>query len=132
MLNLSEELIRKSAAELRRRLGLGNVNAPCMYSVLEELQRITKAFKFKPALVAEMGTDEAFMDEETHTLSARESVLEDAKAGRVRARFTIAHELGHYFLGHKGRNRRNLDKSVYANARSRIEENEANLFASYF
>ena len=92
----SDETIRKSAAELRNRLGLENVTAPCVYTVLEELQKVARAFKFKPALAFEMGEDEAFMDEETHTLSARESVLEDARAGRVRARFTIAHELGHW------------------------------------
>jgi Zn-dependent peptidase ImmA (M78 family) len=40
--------------------------------------------------------------------------------------------MGHYFLNHSGDRRRNPDKSIYVNSKERIEEDEANIFASYF
>jgi len=131
MARKSEETIQKAAGKPREKLGLSKVLTIDMYAVLEALPKIAPKFSFRPALAAEMGEDEAVMDDDTHTLTARECVLEDAKEGKPRARFTIAHELGHYLLGHEGRRRRNSNKEVYAGPRERIEEQEADLFASY-
>jgi IrrE N-terminal-like domain len=132
MLNISEEAIQDKAIYVREKLGLSNVLAPNMYAVLEKLQTMIEKFSFRAALTSDMGGNEATMNEDTHTLTARECVLEDAKSGGTRARFTLAHELGHYFLGHKGERRRNANKALYAGANERIEEQEADLFASYF
>lgn len=131
-MNLSDEIIEKKTLDLRERLGISGVSAPNMYYTLEKLTAEIPRFSFEPALSSQMGSDEAVMNEETHTLTAKECVLEDAKAGRFRARFTLAHELGHYFLGHEGIRRRNGDKGVYAGPKERMEEDEANRFASYF
>lgn len=131
-MNRSPETIENAAISVRRTLGIENICAPDMYYVLEKLQEKAKKFTFRPALTSEMGYDEAWMDDDAQMLTVRESVLQDARAGRVRARFTLAHEIGHYFLGHKGRRRRNPDKDVYGGAKERIEEGEANQFASYF
>lgn len=132
MLNIPEDKIEEKAAYVREKLGLSNICAPDMCAVLDDLGRKTAQFSYQTALASEMGSDEAFMDEETHTLTVRETVLEAAMAGRAPARFTLAHELGHYFLGHKGTRRRNRNKSLYAGGAERIVENEADLFASYF
>ncbi|WP_206520644.1 hypothetical protein, partial [Mesorhizobium sp. M1A.T.Ca.IN.004.03.1.1] len=64
-----------------------------MLSVLESFQERARHFSFRTANPGELGQDEALMDEAAHTLVVRESVMEDVKAGRERARFTIAHEL---------------------------------------
>lgn len=128
----SEEAIEQKALYVREKLGLSNVLAPNMYCALEKLAARISRFSFEAALSSQMGGDEAVMNEETHTLTANECVLEDARADRPRARFTLAHEPGHYFLGHEGTRRRNGDKGVYAGPKERIEESEADLFASYF
>ncbi|MEQ1942328.1 ImmA/IrrE family metallo-endopeptidase [Mesorhizobium sp. VNQ89] len=132
MLNLSEETIEARAGLLRNKLGLEGISAPCMHGVLEAFEQKAKSFTFRVANSGELGQDEALMDEAAHTLIIRESVLDDIKAGRVRARFTVAHELGHYLLGHKGMKQRTKRLTAYPTARDRIEEEEANVFASYF
>lgn len=131
-MNLSEEFIEKAAHDFRRRLGLEGVLAPCMFNVLEAFQQRGRKFSFRIATVGELGQGEALMDEAADTLIVRESVMEDVRAGRERARFTIAHELGHYLLGHKGMKERTQRLTAYPTARDRIEEEEANVFASFF
>lgn len=132
IMKLSEDTIEKAAIEFRGRLGLDAVTAPCMLGVLENFQRRARNFSFRTASYEELGQDEALLDEEADTLIVRESVMEDVKAGRERARFTIAHELGHYLLGHKGMKQRTKRLTAYPTAQDRIEETEANLFASFF
>jgi hypothetical protein len=132
MNGLSDTIIEKKAAELRQKLGLAGVFAPCMFTALEEFARKAKSFSFRPALASELGSFEAAMNDEEHTLIIRESVLEAVKAGQERARFTVAHELGHYLLGHRGTKQRSANKAIYATAKDRQEEHEADLFASYF
>lgn len=132
IMSLSEDIIEGAASKLRTKLGLDAVAAPCMMSVLTAFQVRASAFCFRTANFEELGQDEAVMDEAAHTLIVRDSVLEDVKAGRERARFTIAHELGHYLLGHKGMKQRSQNPTAYPTAGDRIEETEANLFASYF
>lgn len=131
-MNLSDETIEKRANELRDRLGLEKVYAPCMLHVLEVFQQRARSFSFRTGSSEELGQDEALMDEDAHALIVRESVMEDVRAGRERARFTIAHELGHYLLGHKGMKQRTKRLSAYPTASDRIEEAEANYFASCF
>ncbi|MEQ9248878.1 MAG: ImmA/IrrE family metallo-endopeptidase, partial [Nitratireductor sp.] len=99
---------------------------------LERMAQEAPKFQYRSALARDMGADEAWMDNDSHTLTAKEAVLDAAFGGNGRARFTLAHELGHYFLGHTGRRRRNPDKEVYAGAKERNQESEADLFASFF
>lgn len=131
-MKISTETIERKADEVRRKLGISAISAPDMSYVLEKLEELIPKFSVQSKLALDMGQDEAWMDDESHTLTVRESVLDEAKAGMGRSRFTLAHELGHYFLGHEGRRRRNPNKAVYAGSTERIQENEADQFASYF
>ncbi|UDL91009.1 ImmA/IrrE family metallo-endopeptidase [Mesorhizobium sp. PAMC28654] len=132
MSGLSVETIEKRANFVRDKLNIDSVFAFDMHCALERLQQKAKNFSFRCGRDDELGDNEATMDDETGTLVARASILDDIKAGQTRARFTIAHELGHYFLGHEGQRRRNPNKDVYVTFRERSEESEANIFASYF
>lgn len=131
-MNISEEVIEKAANTFRAKLGIEGVSAPCMLSVLESFRERGRNFNFRTGSVDELGQDEALVDEAAHTLIVRDSVMEAVKAGQERARFTVAHELGHYVLGHKGMKQRTERPTAYPTARDRIEETEANIFASYF
>lgn len=131
VMQLSEDAIEKKAIQFRSELGLDEISAPCMLNALEAFQHRAKKFSFRTGSCDELGQDEALMDETTHTLTVRDSVMEDVKAGRERARFTIAHELGHYLLGHEGMRLRTRRVTAYPMAKDRIQESEANLFASY-
>ena len=44
----------------------------------------------------------AYFDPVSDTMTIREDVYERACAGNPRDRFTIAHEIGHFFLHHRG------------------------------
>ncbi|MDF1601575.1 ImmA/IrrE family metallo-endopeptidase [Mesorhizobium sp. YIM 152430] len=129
---ISEAAIEDQAKFVRDRIGISRTCAPNMYWVLEQLSKNIARFSFRPEFASRMGDDEAIMNSDTHTLMVREAVLESAKAGHTRARFTIAHEIGHYFLGHDGERRRNPDKKIYIKSKEIIEEREADMFASYF
>lgn len=48
----------------------------------------------------------------------------------VRQRFTLAHELGHLMLGHKGESFRRLDSGEYKETFERMKEVAANKFAA--
>jgi Zn-dependent peptidase ImmA (M78 family) len=126
------ENIEMAANSTRKKLGIFNVFAPDLEMVLEKVKKTAKRFDYKIVLSKDLGSDEAIYDDNTNTLSVRESVFCDLQAGKPRARFTIAHELGHYILGHDGIRRRNPDKFLYVDAKERAEESEADLFASYF
>jgi hypothetical protein len=128
---ISEEAIEARTKLVRKKLEIEHTFAFDVHAALETLRKVAKNFSFRSGSVDELGTDEAIMDYESDTLIAHDTIFSDLKAGRVRARFTIAHELGHFFLGHEGRRARNKDKSVYSSALQKIAETEANIFASY-
>ncbi len=129
---ISVEIVEKRANLVREKLGISGLRAPDFENILNKLKKIAKKFDYKLGLSSEMGGDEALYDNDANLLLVREGVFHDLKAGQPRARFTVAHELGHYFLGHTGIRRRNADKSTYNGPVERAQEIEANIFASYF
>ncbi len=136
----SEEDIESAARKLRMRLGIDDQFRPDMITVIFKLKHegIIKNYVRVPD--DQMPDDEARFDPFEGLLYLREGTFHAGNgmfcstAERQRARFTIAHEIGHIALGHSGVRYRGesgeLGKKLVASIRR--EEYEASRFAAAF
>lgn len=67
------------------------------------MPQIDEQFFWVPASKSEMGAKHGLAYPEDKLIKIREDIYEGAVAGNGRDRFTIAHEIGHYFLHKKER-----------------------------
>ena len=95
------------------------------------IPQIDETFVFSVCEPHELQYEYAKYSPETNELTVRSDVYELAYAGNARQRFTISHELGHYFL--------HQDVSSFSRCPESIEvpsymdaEWQANVFASAF
>ncbi|MBW4706166.1 ImmA/IrrE family metallo-endopeptidase [Roseobacter sp. YSTF-M11] len=70
---------------------------------LPQLAQAEDNFSFQVGTVTEMGSAEGFTCPRGSFIRVREDVYDEALGGGHRARFTLAHEFGHYLL-HTGQN----------------------------
>lgn len=126
--------IRAIAREVRQRLGIDKQYAPELWSILRKLDQKYPGFKLKVVSDEHLPRIEAKANSKSFVLKVRESFDSALKYyGDARARFTIAHELGHLFLGHPGNQPRVHADSRFDGQSIDIElEREANIFASEF
>ena len=124
--------IAHKAWQLREWTKTTSVCAPDLVSLLKALPTLYDGMKVEQLLDDEMPFQEATIDTDARTLYIRASVYQALLRGDPRARFTVAHELGHFILGHKGKLHRKGSAHSYATAKERRQENEADTFASYF
>lgn len=126
-------LIEKAADTLRQRLNVSDVSCPDLVYLLEnQVNKLIPNFTLKRVFDEELPEDvEADANTESGELRISERIWQQLKNGCVRARFTVAHELGHFFLNHKGTLRRDKQKRRQDPA-TIVQENEANIFAGYF
>jgi Zn-dependent peptidase ImmA (M78 family) len=136
-----EESIERAARELRIKLGIDNQLRPDMTTVIIKLKdrQIIKNYVRVPD--EEMPNDEARFDSENGLLYVRESTFCTASAmytytdtERRRARYTIAHELGHIALGHVGVRYRGATDALAKKFAQQIrqDERDAERFAVAF
>src|ERR1700744_3210459 len=130
----SPEYIKQKARELRRRLNIDNLHAPDLhYHVILRFAQVFPDFKLKEVLDADLPHSDARAYCKAKVLKVRKSVLHlISHYGDGRARFTIAHELGHLVLDHpKSRlDRRKPNETIPES--EQVFEDEADLFASEF
>lgn len=120
---------------LRKELGLASQTRPDMMTVIQKTKSIWKTqFGYLRVAVSDLPDAEAQWDSDLRCVSMRESVFRAMQQGEARARWTVAHELGHFALKHQGvRNR-----SVFPGAAEKYlahvkrEEREAMRFAAAF
>jgi len=96
---LSRKSIEKIATNIRILLGLSPsdpFNAEYFLELV--LPRLDDKFHLVVLSKEEMLTREGLAKPEQHVIELREDVYEGAIAGNPRDRFTVAHELGHYFM----------------------------------
>lgn len=130
------------ARQLRIRLSIDDQIRPDMTTVIVKLKDAGLIKNYVRVPDEEMPDDEAYYDPSDRILYLRESTFCAASAAwrytkseRRRARFTIAHEIGHVVLGHtanirfRGTTAEVAEKLV---PRIRKEEGDANRFAAAF
>lgn len=128
------EQIRAVAREARQRLGIDKQHAPDLWAVLGKLPEKYPHFRLKIVPDAHLPHVEAKANSKAFVLKIRESFETALKYyGDHRARFTVAHELGHLLLDHPGSQPR--VRSYHSTDRpptDAVLEKEANIFASEF
>ncbi len=98
----SREFIRQKARELRKRLGIDDFHAPDLYYyIILRFLSVFPNFKLKEVPDADLPHSDARAYCKAKVLKVRKSVLQLlSHYGDGRARWTIAHELGHLVLDH--------------------------------
>lgn len=102
------------------------------FPVMEFLERVLdqrlNAVRLEIESIDDMGDYEGLTDPNGHFIALREDVYEKAWHGDGRARFTVAHELGHFFL-HTGRPMARESPRAQVQ-KYRLSEPQANQFAA--
>jgi Zn-dependent peptidase ImmA (M78 family) len=116
-----EEIVRK----FLRRLGLEFQDRPDMMTIIVKTKAAFPGFNYKRVPDSQMASEEAQWDSETWTLAMRESVFEAMQRGEPRARMTLAHELSHFLLEHKGIRNRSISPKTCEKAVRSVRNDEA-------
>lgn len=98
----SRQDIKQLALTIRKRCGLEHVPyfpvVDMIEKVLPLLDKGKNGFNYEILEDREMGKDEANYNPVTNVMRIRASVYDGACAGNGRDRFTLSHEIGHYFM----------------------------------
>jgi hypothetical protein len=125
--------IEEQARRLRKTLGIDGFDYPNLADVLHELPDVYPGFKLTSVADRELPHCEAEADCYEKKITVRESVYDAALRDDARARFTLAHEIGHIALGHAGTRLRSTSNNSASFTRNRKrEESEASMFAEAF
>jgi hypothetical protein len=135
------EEFEAAARNLRIKLGIDDQLRPDMVTVIFKLKNLGLIKDYIRIPDEEMPDDEAYFDSEKRLLCLRESTFCAASAQytysdiqRRRARYTIAHEIGHIAFGHDGIRYRGQTSALSKELIGKIrrQEREAERFAAAF
>jgi Zn-dependent peptidase ImmA (M78 family) len=128
------EALARAARELRVRLGIDSQHQPNIIDALYSLKSLGFIADFVRVNDHAMPDAEARFNSRARKIFLRESTYFAAMKGEKRARWTIAHEIGHAILGHSGvRFRRSLPTNAKQRiSEVRLQELEAHRFAAEF
>jgi Zn-dependent peptidase ImmA (M78 family) len=128
----SEQFIRALARDLRRLLSIDHEYAPDLLKALHHLNNVYPRFKLKVVQDDDLPDAEAKAYCKACILKVRAGILNAiSRYGDPRARWTIAHELGHIALQHpRGLFRMRPEQPI--SSEDEELENEADIFASEF
>jgi len=124
------EKIRQFTMQIRRSIGTENdFYFPVVHFIEFALPRLDPEFELDIVSASDIPGNYAETRPALHHMRIREDVYEDALADNGRARFTLAHELGHYLMHGEGvvslaRTQSNIQVPPYARP-----GRQANVFA---
>src|SRR5436309_2778901 len=125
------EDFERLARSVRQKLGIDDQVQPNLLDVIQRLKRQGYIASYVSVADESMPHAEAKFSSKERRLSLRQSTLDALKKGNLRARWTVAHELGHVVLGHQGTNHR--ASSVHKiGVRVRALESEASRLVAAF
>jgi Zn-dependent peptidase ImmA (M78 family) len=108
----TDEGLESIARNFLKKIGLEYQIRPDMMTVISKLKHVVPSFNYQRVPDVEMPTAEAQWLSDDFILKMRESVFVQMQQGQARARMTIAHELSHYLLKHKGLLNRSTQKTM--------------------
>lgn len=85
-----------------RKLGIENQVRPDLMTIFTKLKHVDSKFNYCRVPDEKLPHAEAHWYSEDNVLTLRESVFVNMQRDDPRCRFTVAHEISHYLLGHKG------------------------------
>ena len=135
---LSDYDVEQLAWRLRLSTGTANELAPDLVRILEILAAQPgplEGLKLDVRPDEEMRLDEALAFVDERVLQVRETVFEGAKIGKPRDRMTIAHEIGHFALGHGGAPKHRValgNKTLAYIPHHKSAEHQARVFGATF
>jgi Zn-dependent peptidase ImmA (M78 family) len=108
----TDEELEAVARSFLKRIGLEYQVRPDMMTVISKLKHVVPSFNYLRVPDSAMPNAEAQWLSDDFVLKMRESVFIGMQRGEPRARMTIAHELSHYLLKHKGLLNRSTQKTI--------------------
>lgn len=132
--HVTDEEIEQRVKALRRSIGLEHQPRPDMMTVIQKLKANYRHFNYQRVPDPELPEAEAQWDAEKGLLRMRESVFQAMQRGEPRARWTIAHEIGHFAMKHSGVRNRSTSQTTAERLLLEVkkEESEARRFAAMF
>jgi Zn-dependent peptidase ImmA (M78 family) len=108
----TDEDLEAVARNFLKKIGLEYQVRPDMMTIIAKLKHVVPSFNYERVPDTAMPNAEAQWLSEDFVLKMRESVFVEMQRGQARARMTIAHELSHYLLRHKGLLNRSTQKTM--------------------
>lgn len=128
------EELKRLTLRLRQHLGMKDVLHLDMLGVLETMKTLIPGFDYKRVSDSEVKDGEGLYDSELPYLPIPDATFEALRRNEPRARFTCAHEIGHWVLDHEGQRFRRPERKAYERSTPNIrrDEREAEQFAAFF
>ena len=130
----SVDELKKFASLLRDKLGLQRVLRLRMLAVLDRMREVFPNFEYKRVPDDRFAGAEGLYDPEKNLLTIPDRIFKALERDDPRANFTIAHELAHWALGHKGIRFRHTIPQAYERSvgEYKRDERQAYKFAAFF
>jgi len=127
----TDEKLEEIGRAFLRKLGLEDVVRPDMLTMIMKIKHIDSRFNYRRVTDKQLPNAEAHWFSDDHELTMRESIFVGIQRDESRSRFTVAHEISHYALGHKGFLNRSTNKmhKEFSSKLVKHQESEANRLA---